>query len=139
MIAEVQRTPLPGHQRRLSEDFETTGHPMLDEPHGRPLRQRRDRRILWSLKHEWTNHEQFADLDSARLSVFKYIETFYNTERTPTPRSKRRRTLAPPLSGSRGLSQYGDNAARGITMKRTILAGVAVTFLMLNAQCSSSP
>jgi putative transposase len=38
-------------------------------------------RFFWSLKHEWTNHEQFADLDSARLSVFKYIETFYNTER----------------------------------------------------------
>lgn len=38
-------------------------------------------RFFWSLKHEWTNHEQFADLESARLSVFKYIETFYNTER----------------------------------------------------------
>ena len=38
-------------------------------------------RFFWSLKHEWTNHERFADLQSARLSVFKYIETFYNPVR----------------------------------------------------------
>jgi len=38
-------------------------------------------RFFWSLKHEWTNHERFADLESARLSVFKYIETFYNPVR----------------------------------------------------------
>lgn len=38
-------------------------------------------RFFWSLKHEWTNHQNFADLESARLSVFKYIETFYNTNR----------------------------------------------------------
>jgi putative transposase len=35
-------------------------------------------RFFWSLKHEWTKHESFADLQEARLSVFKYIETFYN-------------------------------------------------------------
>jgi putative transposase len=39
-------------------------------------------RFFWSLKHEWTNHEQFDDLQAARLSVFKYIETFYNPVRT---------------------------------------------------------
>lgn len=38
-------------------------------------------RFFWSLKHEWTNHESFENLSDARLSVFKYIETFYNTER----------------------------------------------------------
>jgi putative transposase len=38
-------------------------------------------RFFWSLKHEWTNHETFGNLADARLSVFKYIETFYNTER----------------------------------------------------------
>jgi putative transposase len=38
-------------------------------------------RFFWSLKHEWTKHEQFANLAAVRLSVFKYIETFYNTER----------------------------------------------------------
>lgn len=38
-------------------------------------------RFFWSLKHEWTNHEQFAMLEDARLSVFRYIETFYNPER----------------------------------------------------------
>ena len=38
-------------------------------------------RFFWSLKHEWTKHEEFADLEAARLSVFKYIETFYNTVR----------------------------------------------------------
>ena len=35
-------------------------------------------RFFWSLKHEWTKHETFEDLPAARLSVFKYIETFYN-------------------------------------------------------------
>lgn len=38
-------------------------------------------RFFWSLKHEWTKHENFADLGAARLSVFKYIQTFYNTVR----------------------------------------------------------
>ena len=38
-------------------------------------------RFFWSLKHEWTKHEEFENLEAARLSVFKYIETFYNTER----------------------------------------------------------
>jgi putative transposase len=38
-------------------------------------------RFFWSLKHEWTNHESFADLEAARLSVFKYIEMFYNPVR----------------------------------------------------------
>ena len=38
-------------------------------------------RFFWSLKHEWTKHEKFADIDDARLSVFKYIETFYNSKR----------------------------------------------------------
>ena len=38
-------------------------------------------RFFWSIKHEWTNHAQFADLEDARLSVFKYIETFYNPVR----------------------------------------------------------
>lgn len=38
-------------------------------------------RFFWSLKHEWTNHDTFDNLAEARLSVFKYIETFYNTER----------------------------------------------------------
>jgi putative transposase len=35
-------------------------------------------RFFWSLKHEWANHETFQNLPDARLSVFKYIETFYN-------------------------------------------------------------
>ena len=38
-------------------------------------------RFFWSLKHESTNHYQYADLEETRLSVFKYIETFYNSER----------------------------------------------------------
>jgi transposase InsO family protein len=33
-------------------------------------------RCFWSLKQEWIKHEKFADLEAARLSVFKYIETF---------------------------------------------------------------
>ncbi len=39
-------------------------------------------RFFWSLKHEWTNHDSYADLEAARLSVFKYIEAFYNTVRS---------------------------------------------------------
>jgi len=38
-------------------------------------------RFFWSLKHEWTNHEGFRNLEEARLSVFRYIETFYNPQR----------------------------------------------------------
>lgn len=38
-------------------------------------------RFFWSLKHEWTNHENFQHLADARLSVFRYIETFYNPQR----------------------------------------------------------
>lgn len=38
-------------------------------------------RFFWSLKHEWTKHESFDNLADARLSVFKYIETFYNQQR----------------------------------------------------------
>lgn len=38
-------------------------------------------RFFWSLKHEWTNHEELADEEAARRSVFRYIEMFYNTER----------------------------------------------------------
>lgn len=38
-------------------------------------------RFFWSLKHEWTNHETFDNLETVRLSVFKYLETFYNPVR----------------------------------------------------------
>jgi putative transposase len=38
-------------------------------------------RFFWSLKHEWTNHAHFWNLEEARLSVFRYIETFYNSQR----------------------------------------------------------
>jgi putative transposase len=38
-------------------------------------------RFFWSLKHEWTKFESFDDINDARLSVFKYIETFYNSDR----------------------------------------------------------
>lgn len=38
-------------------------------------------RFFWSLKHEWTKFEQYQNLLEAKLSVFKYIETFYNSVR----------------------------------------------------------
>ncbi|PHQ37007.1 IS3 family transposase [Rhodopirellula bahusiensis] len=38
-------------------------------------------RFFWSLKHEWTNFEDFADIEEARLGVFEYIEGFYNSKR----------------------------------------------------------
>ncbi|UUO06234.1 IS3 family transposase [Blastopirellula sp. J2-11] len=38
-------------------------------------------RFFWSLKHERTKFEEFANIEEARLSVFRYIETFYNSER----------------------------------------------------------
>jgi putative transposase len=36
-------------------------------------------RFFWSLKHEWTNHETYANLEEARLSVFRYIQIYYNS------------------------------------------------------------
>ena len=53
---------------------------MFHVPHGLLPRQRRWT-IFSSLKHEWTKHETFADLEAARLCLFKYIETFYNALR----------------------------------------------------------
>lgn len=38
-------------------------------------------RFFWSLKHEWTKHHTYDDLESARLGVFKYIDVFYNRQR----------------------------------------------------------
>lgn len=38
-------------------------------------------RFFWSLNHEWTNHLTYETLSEARLSVFKYLETFYNSQR----------------------------------------------------------
>ena len=38
-------------------------------------------RFFWSLKHEWTKFESFDIIADARLSVFQYIETFYNSKR----------------------------------------------------------
>ena len=38
-------------------------------------------RFFWSLKHEWTKHEDYHDLVAARSGVFRYIETFYNSKR----------------------------------------------------------
>ena len=38
-------------------------------------------RFFWSLKHEWTKFEHFADINQARRCVFQYIETFYNSKR----------------------------------------------------------
>jgi putative transposase len=77
-------------------------------------------RFFWSLKHEWTKHEQFDTPAAARLSVFKYIEAFYNTERlhqtlgyqSPTqfeadqaPGPSGVTNSPPPLSESPGVSQ----------------------------------
>lgn len=38
-------------------------------------------RFFWSLKQEWTRHRQYENLEEARMSVFQYIETFYNSKR----------------------------------------------------------
>ena len=38
-------------------------------------------RFFWSLKKEWTNRQSFQDLKQAEISVFKYVETFYNSKR----------------------------------------------------------
>ena len=38
-------------------------------------------RFFWSLKHEWTKHRRYENLEEARVSVFQYIETFYNSKR----------------------------------------------------------
>ena len=38
-------------------------------------------RFFWSLKHEWTKHQKYADQESVRRSLFEYIEVFYNRRR----------------------------------------------------------
>ncbi len=38
-------------------------------------------RFFWSPKQEWTNPERFLILEDAPLSVFRDIETFYNSQR----------------------------------------------------------
>jgi len=38
-------------------------------------------RFFWSLKHEWTKFETFENIQQVKASVFKYIETFYNSNR----------------------------------------------------------
>ena len=38
-------------------------------------------RFFWSLKHEWTNHATYHNLEDVRRSVFQYVETFYNSVR----------------------------------------------------------
>lgn len=38
-------------------------------------------RFFWSLKQEWTRHRNYENMEEARMSVFKYIETFYNSKR----------------------------------------------------------
>jgi len=38
-------------------------------------------RFFWSLKNEWTKFVTYPDPESARWSVFKYIETFSNSSR----------------------------------------------------------
>ena len=38
-------------------------------------------RFFWSLKHEWANHLRYENIADAQLSVFKYVETFYNSRR----------------------------------------------------------
>lgn len=38
-------------------------------------------RFFWTLKQEWTKFESYADIEHARLSVFKFIETYYHSQR----------------------------------------------------------
>ncbi len=38
-------------------------------------------RFFRSLKHEWTKFEGYANLEEAKLSGFRYMETFYNPVR----------------------------------------------------------
>ena len=38
-------------------------------------------RFIGSLKAEWVHHERYATHEQARLSVFEYIEVFYNRRR----------------------------------------------------------
>ncbi len=56
-------------------------HPVLHESHRLVRRQRRHGTLLLVPQHEWTNHGRFQHLEEARLSVFRYIETFYYPQR----------------------------------------------------------
>jgi hypothetical protein len=37
-------------------------------------------RFFWSLKQEWAQFGACADIEAARLSEFRYVETVYNTQ-----------------------------------------------------------
>ena len=38
-------------------------------------------RFFWSLRHELTKFESYENLDKVKISVYKYIEIFYNQDR----------------------------------------------------------
>ena len=69
------------HLLGLSTRLEDAGYRMFDGRTGNCYDNAAMEQFFWSLKHEWTNHEQYQDREDARLSVFKYIETFYNPVR----------------------------------------------------------
>jgi putative transposase len=37
--------------------------------------------VISTLKVEWVNRHRYTSRDQARLSIFRYIETFYNPRR----------------------------------------------------------
>jgi transposase InsO family protein len=83
-------------------------------------------RLFWSLKHEWTKHEEYADLEEARLNVFRGIVTFVQI-RTSSPNlilpilRPVREQLRPAFAGQfvlqestyRGLSHVGYSSGVG--------------------------
>lgn len=59
-------------------------------------------RFFWSLKHEWTKHQAYEDLESARLSAFKYIDLFYNRQARLSNSSRPRTRPAGGCGSSQG-------------------------------------
>ncbi len=76
-----QRPWLPVHERCVPTDAVDLGITCSMSRTGDCYDNAVMERFFWSLKHEWSKHAEYAGLEDAHLSVFKYIETFYNPVR----------------------------------------------------------
>ena len=94
MMAIVQRKPDPGagliHHSDRGVQYACESYRQLLKSHGLipSMSARGDchdnavaERFMGSLKTEWVHHERYATRRQARLSVFHYIEVFYNRQR----------------------------------------------------------
>ncbi|MEZ6073171.1 MAG: hypothetical protein R3C10_23615 [Pirellulales bacterium] len=81
-VVAPQRPWLPVHER-LPEDEGNSSARVFDA--ATLLRQRRGQAFFWSLKHSGRSTKH-TPTNSARLSVFKYDDVFYNVATPPVAR-----------------------------------------------------